>query len=96
MAILTQATLDDLGIHLDDPTYTALAEHFEETLDKRVIEEIVNELTPEQADDFANLQDPDDKQIYDWLTSNVQNLSEIISDEVDILLGELAESADKL
>lgn len=97
MAILSRELLDNLGITLDNETYTALSDHFDTTLQSRVIEEVVDSLTPEKASELATLQgNANDQQILEWLQANVKDFAEIISDEVDILLGEIAENSDAL
>lgn len=94
MALLDKTLLHDLGIELSDQDYQALEEHFDSTLRDRVIAEIVEELTAEQAEQLATMQNANDDQLQAWLTANVPNLGEIVSDEVDILLGELAEGSE--
>ena len=96
MPILTKTILDNIGIQLSDSDYASLAEHFETTLNERVVNEIALELTPEQAKELATLDHADDETVLQWLQTNVQDLSEIISDEVDILLGELTENSEAL
>lgn len=94
MALLDKALLNDLGIELSEQDYLSLADHFDNTLRDRVIAEIVEELSPEQAEQLATMQNVDDSQLQAWLTANVPSLSEIVSDEIDILLGELAENSE--
>jgi len=94
MALLDREILDDLGIHLAEQDYASLFDHFDTTLRNRVIAEIVEELTPEQAEQLAGLQETTDEQLLEWLLTNVPNFGEIVSDEVDILLGELAENSE--
>lgn len=94
MALLSKTLLKDLGIELNEQDYELLSEHFDTTLRSRVIEEIVEELTPEQAQELSTLQGTSDEHLLAWLTSNVPNFNEIVSDEVDILLGELAENSE--
>ena len=96
MALLTRDFLTDLGIQLDGANFQALEEHFETTLHERVIAEIVEELTPEQAEELATLQGGDEATIQQWLTENVQDLADIVADEVDILLGEIAENSEAI
>lgn len=96
MALLDREILDDLGIRLSDEDYQSLSEHFDTTLRARVIDEIVEELTPEQAEQLAQLQGASDDQLLEWLRANVPAFGEIVSDEVDILLGELAEGSESL
>ena len=69
MALLDRTFLTDLGIALSDEDYQALSAHFETTLHERVIDEIVDELTPEQAEELAQLQQSDDAILQQWLTT---------------------------
>lgn len=96
MAILTPDIVRNLGIELAEADMQSLAEHFEATLDERVINEIVLSLTPEQAQQLAGLQQAGDDTILEWLQANVPDLADIVADEIDILLGELAESSETL
>jgi hypothetical protein len=96
MPILSRTLLEDLGINLSDADYQSLAEHFESTLEERVINEIVLELSPEQAEQLSHMQESSDDQIVDWVRANVPDFADIVSDEVDILLGELAEDSEKM
>jgi len=96
MSVLTRQFLQELGIELNDTDYQALAEHFDTTLHERVIKELVEELTPEQASRLAELKSSDDDMLQQWLIANVPDLSDIVSDEIDILLGEIAENTDAL
>lgn len=96
MAILSKQILEQLGIQLSDDDYASLAEHFETTLNERVFDEIALELTPEQAEQLAAMQQSSDEEVLAWLQANVPALSEIVADEVDILLGELAENSEAL
>lgn len=96
MPLLNKTFLTDLGINLDEAQYEALADHFETTLQERVINEIVEELTPEQAQELTHYQSSSDQELSVWLQANVENLSGIVSDEVDILLGEIAENSEQI
>jgi hypothetical protein len=94
MALLSKQLLNELGIQLDEHDYELLADHFETTLRERVIGEIVEELSPEQAQELASLDGASDEQLLAWLQANVLDFGDIVSDEVDILLGELAENSE--
>lgn len=96
MPLLSRTILETLGINLSDEDYASLAEHFESTLDERVFDEIVLELSPEQAEQLATMRESSDEELLAWLRTNVPALPEIVADEVDILLGELAESSESL
>ncbi len=94
MSLLNKTFFASIGIELDDAEYQALAAHFDSTLHERVVNEIVEGLTPEQAAELANLGD-DDERVNQWLIDNVPDLQDIVQDEVDILLGEIAEDSDQ-
>lgn len=96
MALIDKQLLHDLGIELSDHDSALLAEHFDSTLRERVIAEIVQVLSPEQAQQLADMQNPSDDQLLQWLQANVLDFSDIVSDEVDILLGELAENSEAI
>lgn len=96
MAILSKQLIQDLGIELSEQDYASLSEHFETTLQERVINEITMELSPEQAQELATMQSASDEDLLAWLQANVTDLAEIVSDEVDILLGELAENSEAI
>lgn len=94
MALLDKQLLHDLGIELSDRDTELLSEHFDSTLKDRVIAEIVQELSPEQAQQLAAMQNASDEQLLQWLQVNVLDFGDIVTDEVDILLGELAENSE--
>lgn len=96
MPLLSPTLLENLGINLSEEHYQALAEHFETTLNERVINEIVLELSPEQAEQLTQLQQAGDEEILTWLKANVPDVADIVADEVDILLGEIAENSEAI
>ena len=96
MPLLSREFLEQLGIQLDDQNYAALSDHFETTLYERVVAEIGEELTPEQAAELASLQSADDATIQQWLTANVPEVQDIVADEIDILLGDIAENSEEI
>ena len=96
MPIITPDLLATLGINLSEQEQTLLNEHASDTLNERVMDEIVQELTPEQAEQLAEMADNTPEEIYQWLMKNVPELGQIVSDEVDILLGEIAENSENI
>jgi len=96
MPLLTRDFLKDIGVTLRDADYEMLADHFETTLYERIIDELIVELSPEQAAELARLQADDDKAVQHWLKPNVPDLKELVADEIDILLGEIAENSDAI
>ncbi|MGB4762685.1 MAG: DUF5663 domain-containing protein [Candidatus Saccharimonas sp.] len=96
MSVITHQFIQDLGLELDEETFASLAEHADTTLRERILNEIVEELTPEQAEELATLDGVEDETLQQWLVNNVPDLQEIVADEVDILLGEIAEGSDTI
>ncbi|PID33163.1 hypothetical protein CR969_02165 [Candidatus Saccharibacteria bacterium] len=97
MTLLSKQYLASLGLDLSDEDAKSLSDHAEDTLQKRVVDEVLDVITPEQAHQLAKLQsENDDELVQKWLVDNVEDLQDIISDEVDILLGEIAEDSQNL
>lgn len=96
MALLTQPFLASIGVNLDVSTTESFNQHFEDTLSERVISEIVDTLEPNKIEDMLAIQDAGDEKLQSWLQQNVPDLTEIIEQEVTILIGEIAESSDQI
>lgn len=96
MPMLSQNFLQSLGVTLDEKTLAALSEHFETTLEGRVVDAIVENLDEQQLEQLAALRGQGDDTMQTWLQANVPELPEIIQEEVDILLGDLAENSDQI
>ncbi len=96
MSALTKDFLESIGIQLDDTTFVAFADHFDSTLKDRILTDIIDELDDEQLDQVEALKDADGDQLWRWIQVNITDLSEIIQEEIDILLGELAENAEHI
>jgi hypothetical protein len=96
MPLLNKQFLQNLGIQLDDATYAAFSEHFEETLGERVIDGIIDTLDDNELAELAALRNQDDERLQAWLQAKVPDLPQIVEDEVYILMGELAENSDKI
>lgn len=95
-ALLTKQFLSDIGVALSPEEEKLLEEHFEQTLTNHVIEEIIDELDEEQLQQLHEYRHRSDEELQAWLRENIPQLTEIITDEVAILLGEIAENSDKL
>lgn len=93
---IDKAFLQSIGVNVDDETYDQLIIHFGETLEARIVDEVVGSLSDEQVNDFAELSKNPGADLNEWVHANVPDLQHIAQDEVDILLGELAENADKV
>lgn len=94
---ITKETLDELGINLDGQDVEALLTHLNDTLQERVGTEITEELDDNQLKTLLDMQETaSEEEIGAWLNQNVPDLQQITQDEVDILLGELAENSDAI
>jgi hypothetical protein len=92
---ITESTLDALGIDLSGQDKDALLTHLNETLQERVGAEITESLDDAQLQTLLDLQDKaTDEDLGTWLEQNVPDLKQIVQDEIDIILGELAENSD--
>lgn len=95
--LITKELLDEFGITVAADDLEAFLAHANQTLDERVGAEITDSLDDEQLQVLANLQESnDDEAVSLWLEQHVPELTQIAQDEIDILLGELAESSDNL
>lgn len=93
--LITRDVLTQAGINLDGKDIDALLTHLNQTLEERVGTEITASLSDEQLNELLDLQEKgDDEAVADWLQANVEELDQIAQDEIDILLGELAENSD--
>lgn len=93
--LITKALLDEFGIELGDQDEQVFLQHLNDTLDERVGTEITESLEDDQLKELMDLQEKGtDEEVGAWLDKNVPDLQEITQDEIDILLGELAENAD--
>lgn len=89
--------LNQLEVSLDANTVDLLTDHMQDILNERIGMEIIDSLSDDQLIEYAQLSEGNDEpQIIDWLQKNVPDLQEIISDQIDILVGELVENSDSL
>lgn len=94
---ITQANLDEMGIKLADDKMASLLEHLNEELNERVGTALLSELSTEQIDEYNEFsKTANDDQIGEWLSSKIPEFKQIIQDEIDIILGDIAEKADDL
>lgn len=92
---ITESTLDTLGIDLGGQDKEALLAHLNDTLQERVGTEITESLDDEQLATLLDLQEnATDEALGAWLEQNVPDFQQMVQDEIDILLGELAENSD--
>jgi hypothetical protein len=92
---ITKESLLSLGINLDGQDVDSLLDHLNDTLQERVGTELTESLNDEQLKTLVELQDKaTDEEVGNWLEANVPEFEQIVKDEIDILLGELAENSD--
>jgi hypothetical protein len=92
---ITEDTLREVGINLDGKDVAALLAHLNETLEERVGTEITDALDDDKLQTLLDLQETaSDEEVGSWMKANVPDFEDIVQDEIDILLGELAENAD--
>lgn len=92
---ITEDSLKKLGINLGDQDVTSLLAHLNETLEERVGTEITEALDDDQLQTLLELQEKaSDEEVGTWLQANVPEFEQIVQDEIDIILGELAENSD--
>lgn len=96
MSALTNEFLESIGINLNQETFVEFSSHFDETLKERILSDIIDELSDDQLIEFEQLKDVDGDHVWHWIQNNVKDLKDIIQEEVDILLGELAENSDQI
>ena len=89
--------LESIGVNLDDENRQILGQQIQQTLSERVGTEITQFLEEDQKQQFDQIVESDNQEVLiEWLNNNVPDYKNIVSDEVDILLGELAENNGKL
>jgi len=92
---ITEENLKNLGIDLEGKDVASLITHLNDTLEERVGAEITDTLNDEQLKTLVDMQEnADEEEVGKWLQENVPEFEQIVQDEIDILLGELAENTD--
>lgn len=91
---INETTLQNFGIAIGDADKASLLARLNDELQERIGSEVTAMLDDTKLEELVALQENGtDEQVGDWLGRNVPELDEIVSDEIDILLGELAESS---
>lgn len=92
---ITEESLKNIGINLEGKDVNSLLAHLNDTVEERVGAELTDALDDTQLEELVKLQSTaSDEEVGKWLQENVADFEQIIADEVDIVLGELAESSD--
>ena len=95
---ITAELLDKFGIAIpNDMEKGELIKHLNETLSERISTEIAKELDEDQLKQMLAIwQAGNQTEFANFLRDNVPDFAEIAGDERDILLGEIADNAEKL
>ncbi len=94
MITIDQNVLVSLGIELGDATPEFIA-HVGEKLNERIGAAIIELLDDDEAKELTELsQNSSAEDVQKWLEANVEDYKDVIQDEFDILMGELAEGAE--
>ena len=92
---ITKDSLLKLGINLEGQDVDSLLAHLNDTLEERVGSEITDSLDENQLKTLVEMQETaGDQEIGEWLKTNVPEFEQMVQDEIDIILGELAEGAE--
>ena len=99
-SLFTDATKADFSL-ADDSQAIDLGDNYYVTTEvdvignKRIVNEIVDELDTEQLRELTRFKDnSDDAGLQRWLIENVPDLDKIVEEEMAILLGEIAENSE--
>ncbi len=91
---ITVEDLQSIGIDLPQEQVGPTLLDINNTLSERIGVEITEALNDEQLDEMMAIkQSGDQDALANWMSTNVLDLTDIVSDERDILLGELADKA---
>ena len=91
--IVSRQLVEKLGIDLSDADLDQLNHDALEQINKRVIEQIIEELEPAQLAELAR-QDPSSPEFELWLEENVPQLEEIVGEETIFVLDEIVRAGE--
>lgn len=95
--IITPALLASTGIKIAEDQVEEYLDHLNEQLAERIGESVVGSLDENKVEELAKLQETEsDENINAWLRQQIPDLDVIIQQEVDILLGDAADSSDTI
>ena len=94
---ITSQQLRDLGIMLSSERQEKLLETLQAELEERIGETITTLLDDASLEELIKLtSNGDSKAVNEWVALHIPDYEQVMQDEYDILLGEVAENADKL
>ena len=93
---ITLEDLQSIGINPQTEQVETTLSDLNNTLNERIGVEITEALTDEQLDEMMTVKQSGDKDaLASWMSANIPEIKDIVSDERDILLGELADKASE-
>ena len=93
---ITLEDLQSIGINPQTEQVETTLSDLNNTLNERIGVEITEALTDEQLDEMMTVKQSGDKDaLASWMSANIPEIKNIVSDERDILLGELADKASE-
>lgn len=92
---ITKDTLLTLGIDLSGHDLDSLISHLNDTVEERIGAEITESLSDTELEELVTLQEAaSEQEIGAWVAKHVPDFQQIVQDNIDIVIGELADSAD--
>lgn len=92
---ITKDALLALGINLEDQDVDSLLTHLNETIEERIGAEITDSLDDAQLEELLKLQETgSEEEVGKWIAAHVEDYEQIVQDNIDIVVGEMAENAD--
>ena len=93
---ITLEDLQSIGITPPAEQIETTLSDLNDTLNERIGVEITESLTDEQLDEMMTVKQSGDKDaLASWMSANIPEIKDIVSDERDIFLGELADKASE-
>ncbi len=91
---VTRQMLIDFGIEVSDEDAESLLTHLNEKIEEMIGAELTEALTDAELDELMTIQENGtDDEIGDWIASHVLDYEQIVSDNIDIAIDELADKA---
>ncbi|MDB5162253.1 MAG: hypothetical protein JWM52_761 [Candidatus Saccharibacteria bacterium] len=95
--IITAEMLASTGIIIKEDELVSYLDHINEQLNDRVGQAIAENLSDEEIDILADLEEKaSEEELGQWIAKHIPDLDDIIEDEIDILLGEATENSDTI
>ena len=90
------AVLHSIGIVLDPAAEAELVEALQKALESRIGLAIIELLDEDAAAELDRLTDERDQaKLSEWIATHVPDYQQVVQDEYDILMGEVAKDVDK-